>query len=339
MPRHATMSATIAILLVLASVACAQTRAPVLLRYQWEQGEEITLDVNVEMAGEVVTDDLLLDPPGRQRSDMTATMSMAQYQTIEAIDDDGNATVVNETGVIEMDMETEGMGAQHMTIDMANGKLMVGDKEMPAPAGMAKMAGPVRQTLSPRGEVLDTQMSFDPAEMFNIGATAPLKMLEMFKTSNMTFPEQEVGEGYCWVQAVDLTPTVPEGEEAPEDPPTMAYSMSYAHAGYEDLGGVECVRIQMIGTTELSNLSGMPMPGIDGDATSSLGPAHYSISGTIWFDNAAGCVRKVEAVVILDMVQEVEGTFKMGDKTRDVHSRTTMTGFEIYTTMERIDEG
>ncbi len=322
-------------------VGTALAQGPVLLRHQWQAGEEITWDVSVEAEGLVIVEDLKVDPPGRQRLDMTVTTATTQFQTIEEVDEDGAATVLTEIGPIAIttDMGTGTM--QHVTIDPQTGTMVVDGAERPLPVNARAAGGrTVRQVLSPRGELLETDASWDASAQMTGGIIMPQELMNVLERAPMVFPEGEVGEGYCWAQTTDLElgdDALPEEADLPLPP--VSYVSSYKVAGFEDLGGVECARIEFISAADVEGGIETPMPGDGNDAITRFGPAHFGISGTMWFDHAAGRLVRVQARVVMDLIQEIEGRVKQGEEIGDVHTRISFEGLDMSSAAERIDEG
>lgn len=325
--------------LMIAGTAFAQ--GPVLLRYQWQAGEEITWDINVEMAGLVVVEDLKTDSPGRQRLDMTMTTATTQFQTVEAVDEDGAATVLTEIGPLAITADV-GMGAaQQITIDAQAGTMTVNGAEVPLPeAARASVGKTRRQVLSPRGELLETDTSWDTSAQMIAGVVLPQELFNVLQRAPMVFPEDEVGEGYCWAQSADLNLSGdPPAEGQAATLPPMSYVTSYKLAGFEDVDGVECARIEFIGAADIEGSIETPMPGDENDAVTRFGPAHIGVSGTMWFDHAAGQLVRVETRVVMDLIQEIEGRVKQGEEIGDVHTRVNFEGLDVSATTERIAEG
>ena len=340
MTRRGLMVVTIGTM-ALMIVGTALAQGPVLLRHQWQAGEEITWDVSVEMEGVVVVEDLKVDPPGRQRLDMTVTTATTKFQTIEEVDEDGVATVLTEIGPIAIttDMGTGTM--QHVTIDPQTGTMVVDGAEIPLPENARAAVGrTVRQVLSPRGELLETDASWDASTHMTGGIIMPQELMNVLERAPMVFPEGEVGEGYCWAQTADLELSGDAlADERDATLPPISYVSSYKMAGFEDVGGVECARIEFIGAADIEGVLETPMPGDENDAVTRFGPAHFGISGTIWFDHAGGRMLRVEARVVMDLIQEVEGRVKHGEQIGDMHTRISFEGLDVSSTAERIDEG
>jgi len=338
-------ASVVLVVAVVAVVLCAEvaTAAPtVLLRHQWHEGDAFTWLVDVDAAGEVITRNLTQDPPARTALDVSVLITMPQYQTVEAVDADGNGTVATEIGTIEMDVTMPLMGTQHITLDMTNGQMTVAGQDQAMPEALGAFAGkPFRATISPRGEVLKSELPFDLADILGGGATSPLQAFKTLQQQPLVFPEQEIAPGYCWTQTRDVPVEVPEG--APELP-AVEQAFIYRLVGFEDLGGVECARIEMLSVMDLPGVLELPMVGPTmaaplQDASPRMGPIYLSSVATIWFDNAAGRVEKMEASMLMDMTQELEGSITVQDQQHDLHVQTQMSGFEVKVSVLRAAEG
>ena len=337
-------ASVVLVVAVVAVVLCAEVAhaAPtVLLRYQWHEGDTLTWLVDVDAAGQMVTSDLSQQTPMRVPVDVSVVTHMPLFQTVEAVDDDGNGTVLTEIGTMEMEVTVAGMEPRHMTIDMTKGQMDVDGQAMPFPdAGKSFALKPFRTTISPRGEVLKSELPSGLADILGEGATSPLQAFKALQQQPLIFPEEEIAVGYCWTQTQDLPVEVPEG--GPELPP-LAQTTIYRLVGFEDMGGVECARIEMLSVMDLLDALELPMVGqMAGpmqDASTKMGPMHLSSATTIWFDNAAGRIEKVEANMLMDMTQEMEGTVTVQDQQHEIHIQTEMSGFEVKVSVLRAAEG
>ena len=165
-----------------------------------------------------------------------------------------------------------------------------------------------------------------------------MQALKAMQQQPMVFPEQAIAIGYCWLNERDLTPPTAEEGEAPELPP-ITQTMTYKLAGFEDVAGSECARIELLGVMEIAGTLTMPLQAPNQEGTTKVGPAHFSISGTIWFDREAGQPLKMEVTMLLDVMQEVEGTVTVEEKTQDFHMQVELRDFEILLSAVRAEEG
>ncbi|MCD6360668.1 MAG: hypothetical protein J7M38_07330 [Armatimonadetes bacterium] len=315
--------------------ATASAQPTYLLRYKWQEGENITWLVDVEASGEVLTRDLSVNPPGVTRMDVSMTMSMPQYQIVESVDDDGNGTVVTRMGTMEMDITMPPVGTQHIMVE-PGGKATIAGADIPIPESLKQITGkPFKQVMSPRGDVLDMELPFKLEDFVDLGSTAPLQAIKALQQQPVIFPEQEAAEGYCWVNRQDLTPEADPGTELPPITKTMIYTL----AGFEDINGIECARIELLGVMDIDGTLTMPMQGEGREGTSIVGPAHFSTTGTIWFDLEAGLPQKFEGSVLISVLQESEGSITVQDRKHDFHIQVEMNNFAVDFTMERAEEG
>jgi len=333
--------------LIVLGMAAADAQPTWLMRYKWTEGESITWLVDLEARGAITTSGMGAVP---QTADISIVMHMSQDQTVEAVDPDGNATVLTEIGPMEMDVTLPVVGAQHITIDPKTGKVTAGGADVPAPDAVKRFLGrPFKHVLTPRGEVLEMELPFELADLMELGSTAPMQALKAMQQQPMIFPEQAIAPGYCWINRRDLPPKLPEGEQQTELPP-ITQTVTYKLAGFEDVAGTECARIEMLGVMEIGGVVTMPMqpraggPGLPPQmpipqGTTKVGPAHFSISGTIWFDREAGQPLKAEAAMLLDVRQETEGSITVEGQQHDLHVQVELRDFEVLLTLVRAQEG
>lgn len=309
------------------------------MRYHWTEGQSITWLLDLQAQGEVVVQDMEGNPPNPQIMRPSAAMTMPLYQKVEALDDAGNATVLTEMGTIDADLTLPTIGTQHLTIDPNTGKVTAAGMDLPVPDAIKQFMGkPFRQVLSPRGEVLQMDFPFDLTELLNLGANAPLQVIKSLQQQPMIFPEEEIAIGHCWINRRDLTAQLAQTPEGAELPP-ITHTVIYKLAGFEDLAGTECARIELLGVQEIAGVITVPVQRDDQQVTSKVGPVYVSTSGTVWFDREAGQPLKLEATVLLDVLQESEGTVTFEGRPRDFHMQTQLHNFELTLSMVRAEEG
>jgi len=329
-----------AVLLITATVSPAQDLdGKVLLRYKWNVGQEVTLKVATDSEGDMLTTDMTKEPPEETAMYISQTVNIPLYQTIEAVDDEGNGTVAYQMGIIEMEMTTDDKPPQHIAIDPVAKTMTVNGEPTPMPkSGLGYFGGSFRMVMSPLGEVLSSEApeaEGNPSDMMGL---SPTQFAQMARTSQMQVPEDPIGEGYSWAQTVDLSTPQPaqEGDNAHEEaaegtPITM--TMVYTLVGFETIGEVECAKIEIVGAIDMSMTVSPPAEAAD--LTVQMGPMHFSMRGFIYFDPKAGCVVKTEGAQIMELHQETQGQVKAGGETHDINMITTTEGFTTSTVVTR----
>jgi len=147
----------------------------VLLRYKWNAGEEVSLKVAVETEGDMVMTDMTKEPPEETGMYISQSINMPMYQTVEAVDEEGNGTVAYQMGITEMDMTAGDQPAQHIVIDPVAKTMTVNGEPAPLPAtALGYFGGAFRMVMSPLGEVLSfeaPEAQGDLAGMMGLSAT------------------------------------------------------------------------------------------------------------------------------------------------------------------------
>ena len=245
-------SRMIAVMLIVSVTICtawAQDEERVLLRYQWNAGEEIVWDVVTETSGTMVMRDLTKDPVEETMLPIWSRVMMPMTLTVESVDDDGNGTVVYELGTMQMDVQAEGRQV-YMEFDPATGAMTMDGQQMPVPGGMqAGMAGPYRMVISPRGEVLDIELPEGLAMMGLAGGADMTQWMKMSQQWSATFPEEPVYADYVWSTQFDAPLGTPAEEVAEGDArrPAGDGAMVYCMTGTRLVGGVDCVTLDAMG--------------------------------------------------------------------------------------------
>ncbi len=333
----------------------------VLLRYKWNVGEEVTWAISAEGGGEQVNSDLTKEPPTENAMNIFLDMEMPMHQTVEAVDEEGNGTVAYQMGVMQVNVQAGDQPIHHTIIDPAAQKMIVEGEEMPLPAPLLTVLGePMRMVVSPRGEVLSSQVPIDLELFFGMTQVSPAQGFQTMPATQMVLPEQPIGIGYTWAKTTDIKlgtasqdteagddeaeaqpAEQPEAvpPEAPEAPSGMTLTMLYTLADFETIEGVECARIEVVGVLDAAEPFTIS-PSVPGaDLNVDLGPMHISMRGVIYFDPEASCEVRSEMHTIMQMRQETRGEVKHGDETHPIHMVTTSDNFEMDTITTREGEG
>lgn len=314
---------SLALLIVLAASA-QQDADRVLLRYQWNAGDEITWQVTSETTGTVLVRDRTKDPVEEQTQDIWTSTSVPLTLAVESVDADGNGTVSYRMGVMEMDMTMQGQ-QMYMRIDPEAGTMTVNGEEQPLPGPMmGAMLQDMTMVISPRGEMLEVQLP----EGAPFGGMFPgfdmTQMMRMGQQWQATFHEQPIPVAYSWGSSMPMPfggraeagaaaaeEGAPADGEAPGEVP--AATMVFTLAGWETVGEAQCARIDMVGAMDIDELP-MPMGAMGMGAGApegmqmKLGPMHISIDGSMLFDPAAGKVLSMQMGMLMDLDQRIAGT-------------------------------
>jgi len=333
-----------AVILITAAMSWAQhLDGKVLLRYKWNAGEEVSSQMAVQAEGDMVMTDMTKEPPEETGMYISQSINMPMYQTVEAVDEEGNGTVAYQMGIMEMDMTAGDQPAQHIVIDPVAKTMTVNGEPAPLPAtALGHFGGPFRMVMSPLGEVLSFEAPDMDRNLPDMMGLSPTQFAQMARTWGIQLPAEPIREGYSWAQTMDLsTPrTAEEGEdaegEAAEAVP-MTVTMVYTLVGFETVGEVECAKIEMVGAMDMTMTVSPPTEGAD--LTVQMGPMHLSIHGFTYFDPEAGCVVSTEIDQIMELHQETLGQVKAGGETQDINMITTTEDFRTNIVVTRDEEG
>jgi len=299
--------------LCLSVTAFAQDAERVLLRYQWNAGDEITWEVISETTATITMRDLTQDPPAENAMEMWMRSTMPLTLVVESVDADGNGTLSYRIGVMEMDM-LQGGQQQYIVMDPEAGTMTVNGEEQELPEQMMPgMLGDMKLVLSPRGEMIDAQIPEGSPMAGMFGGMDMAQLMRMSQQSQVTFPEQPVSVGYSWGSSM----ASPFGDP---DENQFDATMVLTLGGLPTVGGVQCARIDMVGAMDMAELpmtmtmggGAGPMPeGIE----MKMGPMHVSVAGSMMFNPAAGRVVSGDIDVLMDMDQHISGTAQAPDGT------------------------
>jgi hypothetical protein len=328
-----------AALVVGACAVWAQQPEEYLLRYKWNQGDQITWNVTSETTGTVIVRDLTKDPVKTTEAPIWSRMMMPMTLTVEEVDAEGDATIVYEIGTMQMDIEAEGE-TTYICIDPEAGTMTVDGEEQALPPGASSgMSGPYRMVITPRGDVKEMELPEGLSAM--MGGTSGFDLDQWMKMSQgwaVAFPEEPVGVGHVWGAAME--PPLPlQGNGDTDAAPPGDVAVLYRLLGARGLGDRQVVQIEMLGALDFETfpLPAMAMMGSGGPGSGleiSMGPMHISISGTINFDPEAGELVASDAGVIMDMVQHTQGTVETPEGPQEVDLETIVRDMTVDSTVE-----
>jgi hypothetical protein len=328
-----------AALVVAACAVCAQEDEQYLLRYKWDQGDQITWNVTSETTGTVIVRDLTKDPVKETQSPIWSRMMMPMTLTVEDVDAEGNATIVYEMGTMQMDIEAEGE-TMYICIDPEAGTMTVDGEAQALPPGAATgMSGPYRMVITPRGDVGEMELPEGlSAMMGGISGFDLDRWMKMSQGWAVAFPEEPVSVGHVWGAAME--PPLPLQADGDTDAaPPGDVAVLYRLLGARGLGDRQVVQIEMLGAMDFETFP-MPMigampggPGMENFQVS-VGPMHISISGTIDFDPEAGELVASDVTVIMDMVQHMKGTVETPEGPQEVDLETIVRDMTVDSTVE-----
>ncbi|GEM_PF-4034967 len=323
--------------LVAACGAWAQDDERVLLRYQWNAGEDIVWDVTAEATGTVITRDLKKDPVEETTVPVWTRVMMPITLSVESVDGEGNGTIAYKLGQMQMDVQAEGR-QMYMVFDPETGKMTADGEEVPLPEGMDAMMGTsFRMVMSPRGQLLEMELP-EAMEAFMAGAGANMmQWMRMSQQWSATFPEEPVGVDHVWSAGPgdSLAGIVPgaDGEAAPG----MAGSILYHMTGTRTVANADCVAIDMLGAIDIDSLPTPPgMMGAMGgeDFEFRMGPMHLSMVGGYDFDAAAGKLVGGDIRMVMDMVQQMKGTVQTPEGPQEMNMEIISRGIAVDVTIE-----
>jgi len=317
-------------------LAWSQDADKVLLRYKWQIGERAEWVVNSEMTGTVVTQDLTKAPPEETVTSISSTTTVPVYQTVEAVDEQGNGTISYQMGLIEVDWEAADGTVQHIVMDPVAKTMTVNGETTPTPPGTMPFGDePMRMVVSPRGRVLESKMPAAMEQLFGTGGLSPTQAFDMMQSRQMELPEQPIGVGYTWTQTSAITTSTPPGEAeqggGDPEPPPFSFAAAYTLMGFETVAGVECAQIETVGALDMTEAFQISQSTEQADLTIAAGPSHISLRGFVYFDPAAGRMVKTEMDMIMNSRQHVQGEAKTPEGPQGVDMEATSDSMRMHT--------
>ena len=257
-----------ALCLAVAATASAQTQ----LRYKFTPGETATFVTTTSTESDI--------PAGGMTMKNSTSQTLKSQRTVTKVNDDGSAEISDLTESLKMKTEVTG-GPIPMTMewDSESGEPPSGQLAMAAPMLNALVGSETTYTMSPTGEVSDTEYGEELKEAVK-GMPNGEAMLEQFGVKAITLPEEPVSVGDSW----DFETNAASG------PGTMTMS------GKQTLKSVEGGVAVFEGPFTVS-MDGAPMPGMTMKVTKSDGKM------TTRFDVEAGHV--IEQTTDLTMAMDI----------------------------------
>jgi len=242
--------------LALAAAVMGSERPEVLLRYQWNAGEQQWYAVSGRMQGTMV----MSGAPGQaQEADVelpiTTEFDVACTALTRAVDDQGNGTV--ELQLSPMLISTDAAG-QHMdmTIPFTKGTMLVNGKEQPLPWVSAQQsAQPTTMKLSPRGKLLQITGLERMMPMMGPTFLGHMDLNSLLPLSQVQFPEEALAVGQQWEQLTPLAPFFTSESQQDVQMQTIKYTLQ----ALRTVEGHPVAQIGMESVLQLENFT-MPMP-------------------------------------------------------------------------------
>lgn len=317
----------------------------VLLRYKWNAGEQGTWLVSGELTGSTVTRDLTQQPPSERSDGGSFTIESVVYHTVDAVTEEGTATVTYQMGPTDMEAQLDDGSTHHLSIGGRDGQVIIdGEQEPGDDPVMAAMLQPASMLLSPRGELLTPQRPVNLDELVVMSTCSTARVLQIMRGSQLVLPEPPIGVGYAWAHTVQ-TVLKPEshGGEAPDEDPQAGHNATltlvYALAGLETVEGVECAKIRMAGALDLGEPLEPPPSEAEPQFHRRTGALHASVRGVIYFDPEAGRVMKAEVDSILHVRRDIFKQVTEGDQARPLRTQETLDTFRGHTTVTWVEPG
>jgi len=309
--------------------AAAQEGDRILLRNQWNAGDEITWQVTSETTGVVTMRDLTQDLVAETTTEVWTRVTMPMSLVIEAVDAEGNGTVSYRLGPIDVDT-LQGGQQQYIQIDPEAGTMTVNGEEQPIPGQMVPgLLGDMKLVFSPRGELLDMTIPEGAGMGDFFGGMDMEQLMRLSQQSQMTFPEEPVSQGYSWAAST----AAPFGEQPDAQFDSTAV---LTLAGFETVDGVQCARLEMVGAMDIAELP-MGLGGGTGPVPEGMemviGPMHISMEGSFLFDLAAGKMVSGDYDMLMDMHQHITGTAEGPEGPQAVDTEIIMRDLLIETTV------
>jgi len=280
--RHSLSTLAMATAVVCCVAATAQ--AQVELKWKFQQGQKLNLQLAQDMTIAIAVQG--------QAITQKIQMGMDLAWDVKQVDSQGVATIDQKFNRIRMTME------------MPFGKLQVDTNDENAEGPAAQIAeqlkpltaGIITQKLSPSGQVLEVKLDEKAKEA--LAANPQFKdmfgedaMKQMFGQSMVALPEKPVNVGDTWDVALGIKTQFGE----------MKLDSQYTYQGMAEHNGKQMAKIGIKGTLKINKEKADP------NEQTKLDIKDSNITGTAWFDTAAGRVADTDVLQKATMVVETGG--------------------------------
>jgi len=318
-----------ALLVLVAGSGMAQDT--VLLRYKFNEGAVHTYRVDGHGEGQLI----VRDPTGQggdQATSMVITMQMSYTMSVEAVDEQGNATVEMMMGPIYVSTDTSGQLMQ-TTIDFATGEMTVNGQPQELPEAMlGLLANGIRMKMSPRGEVVEVEHLQQMTTLLKMSGLSQFDLRDLMKQAGPQLPEDPVEEGDTWTQTVAFKPP---GQEADEDETPVMMESTYTMAGFDEYEGR---RIAVLNVETDFDLPAQEPTAVDlagmGGLTITMLRLSQQLQGTMGFDYERGLLVGSTFNTVLNTHTKMEGTNIVDGTEVPFVVDTEMRDFEMTMTLE-----
>lgn len=275
---------TLAMATAVVCCVAATAQAQVDLKWKFQQGQKLNLQLAQDMTISIAVQG--------QAINQKIQMGMDLVWDVKQVDSQGVATIDQKFTRIRMTME------------MPFGKLQVDTNAENAEGPAAQIAqqlkplteGTITQKLSPSGQVLEVKLDEKATEA--LAANPQFKdmfgedaMKQMFGQSMVALPEKPVNVGDTWDVALGIKTQFGE----------MKLDSQYTYQGMAEHNGKQMAKIGIKGTLKIDKEKADP------NEQTKLDIKDSNITGTAWFDTAAGRVADTDVLQKATMTVEAGG--------------------------------
>jgi hypothetical protein len=290
-----------------APLRAEEAQGAIQLVYKYNQGEVARLTTTSTGKGHT----LVTGIPGQQgqppKVPIETLTEMTMRQTTGVVHEDGSAEVamVFDTMEVETTAENQNM---HLTLTKDGVEMTVNGKKQDVPEAlkgtMAFIGKQLQLKMSNRGAVLGGDFaSLKGLEQFMGG----MDFEQMMKMSQPSLPEKPVKPGDKWTQNMDVKLPGVAGKDG-----TMEANLDYTYLGMEQVGEIQCAKIDLSGTMSMEDVQASATPpGVPAGAKMTVDGMHAYMDGWLYFDPVAGRLVEQSLDMDLSVVATISG--KAGD--------------------------
>jgi hypothetical protein len=289
------------LLLLVGAVALAQDDAAVLLQYKFVPGRTVVYEVT---GNGTVPMSLTTGPEAGNQTialDMAMDLRIGMKETCEGLDEEGKGKMVMSLPLMVIQVNTavgDQAIASFTTWENNALSVTVNGQTIPPDANVQKLETllktPIRLTMSPAGAAkLDEETAKLLGDMLNNPLGGFSQSLNALTGG---FSDQPVRPGETWKTALT-------GEQTNG---ALEGTADCTFAGFEDLGGVRCARIE--GEAQVKSLKPLPNISMGGQGESAITAMGISMAFVNYFDPAAGHM----VLSIMDMTQNMSMIVTVG---------------------------
>ncbi len=335
--RVSAVAVLVAVVLATGAAALAQDEQPILLRYKWLPEQRLTWELASRVNGRIS----IVEGEGAGTTlDANTIVNMSIFCDVLGVEQDGSARVKMSFGAMSVVTTLPTGQTFNVLVDLAAGKLRIQgvegaqplEQDLPPPLGRFFSQG-LTVLITDRGKVTSVEGGEELQALFAKMAgpqASVFNLADAISWIEPLLPEQPVKTGDTWSETRPFIfgATGPGGAPNP-------FVINYAHAGYTNIEGVRCVKIN-----SNMSLSGVDFATPEPDAAQGLKQEFKEVSIQVNLSSNLSCedthVLSLDGQITQTGTVHQEGTVTFGDRQMPLNQTYHMDRMQVSLQASRV---